>query len=1052
MRLSIIILLLITSSLSWASGRTINQISVEESESQTIIRLFGSGLLRSQNDRVFIAAESSSYSVEPLVTYGDQDYLEISLGMNLAPGQYRLSIGPNMQTSSLSALVTIGSVGPTGPAGPEGDDGTPGTPGSIGPQGPEGPVGPTGPAGPAGPKGDRGEQGVPGAAGDRGEPGSIGPRGPVGPIGPIGPAGPAGPAGPKGDRGEQGAPGARGPEGPAGPQGPAGESIPSDLLALLQILSSQSCGLGQVMVGISTAGISCTNVNSVIADDQGPGLGTPLDIQEMMPGTVDDYRVIGDDYRGYHFASTSYVRGFPSDISANNSVEVNGGYGSADHSFGTDSGSTDIQWSGGYKFFDFEEDFVRLIGSNTGTIALADRLGQQLFYSFDSSNGQIENGQLQQVMNTRPDQGLTVPLLSGSKMRLDVYPPVDACRFFDFSGLHPLLTRGSQIGVYPSNIRFGPSKNFFNAVGLNEIFNCFNNEPGSHEITLSILDGRGNKTVVDVELNFQAEARLGGELVWSAIEEPPVSDPVLGFGKYCQSNYCVQTPDPFFGENVSYAMALQQGQYRTFPINIDETFIFPPENIGTVSLSVLWEGEEYHVTNVDGQWTNVDVLEAAMRSGTISVAPGPLNILDEFRIASTGGTPLRISVSPLDTGAVATDAELLVDSYTIYRVEEGTGNRDAGRCNEIGFGDLGGLVSVQGVPNNERTNVRVSAMSLIENPDTFPLTWWNGSAFRILVCADSPVGDYEVNYTAFDGVGGKVSLGSVNILVLSEKVPGGKVVLGAIEQDDLSMALDNVEDEVLRQCLVNSNPGATKIEDIKSAGAPDRFGQCGRISSLNGLEQFKKLETLAIYYWADGFNDIGPLSELFYLRTVVLDNTRPFQSLEPLRGKNIARLQLHQNFDTSVVSSMFGLQRLEVQYTDSIEFPSFSDMNELEQISIYRDGNVTIGSLSSAPALNRLSIVDSQVNDLERATELTSLSDLSLIAMGLETADLITSLPNLKIVDLRRNNINEVASVFASWPSFLTLNLSDNPLPCSEIEIVRNNSNINLIFDSACTN
>ena len=104
------------------------------------------------------------------------------------------------------------------------------------------------------------------AAKDRGEP-SIGPRGPVGPIGPIGALDPLGLLGLRVIE-EQGAPGARGPAGPAGPQGPAGESIPSDLLALLQVLSSQSCGLGQVMVGISTAGIF-TNVNSVIADDQG---------------------------------------------------------------------------------------------------------------------------------------------------------------------------------------------------------------------------------------------------------------------------------------------------------------------------------------------------------------------------------------------------------------------------------------------------------------------------------------------------------------------------------------------------------------------------------------------------------------------------------------------------------------------------------------------------------------------------------------------------------------------------------------------------------------
>ena len=52
MRLSLLLAFLLTSTVALAADRQINQISVEQSDSQTIIRLFGSDLIRSPKDRV----------------------------------------------------------------------------------------------------------------------------------------------------------------------------------------------------------------------------------------------------------------------------------------------------------------------------------------------------------------------------------------------------------------------------------------------------------------------------------------------------------------------------------------------------------------------------------------------------------------------------------------------------------------------------------------------------------------------------------------------------------------------------------------------------------------------------------------------------------------------------------------------------------------------------------------------------------------------------------------------------------------------------------------
>jgi len=169
MRLSLLLAFLVSSTVALAADRQINQISVEQSDSQTIIRLFGSDLIRSPKDRVFFAAEASSYSVEPTMMYGDAEYVEVALGMPVMAGQYRISIGPNENTSTLESLVVIGAVGRQGPAGRDGADGKDGVDGMDGSDGRDGLDGRNGIDGLPGPDG---ANGLPGEDGKSGQDGS----------------------------------------------------------------------------------------------------------------------------------------------------------------------------------------------------------------------------------------------------------------------------------------------------------------------------------------------------------------------------------------------------------------------------------------------------------------------------------------------------------------------------------------------------------------------------------------------------------------------------------------------------------------------------------------------------------------------------------------------------------------------------------------------------------------------------------------------------------------------------------------------------------------
>ena len=157
------------------SKQVINQVQVDGST----MFVFGTKLIKNKKDRVFFAAESSSEMMEvPFIESGD-DFVEVMLPYEPAPGTYRLGVGKSQRKLDISELITFGADGRDGvdgKDGEDGEDGKDGAPGIPGPQGPKGADGDIGPAGPAGPRGE------------------------VGPAGPVGPKGDTGATGQKGDK------------------------------------------------------------------------------------------------------------------------------------------------------------------------------------------------------------------------------------------------------------------------------------------------------------------------------------------------------------------------------------------------------------------------------------------------------------------------------------------------------------------------------------------------------------------------------------------------------------------------------------------------------------------------------------------------------------------------------------------------------------------------------------------------------------------------------------------------------------------------------------
>ena len=250
----------------------------------------------------------------------------------------------------------------------------------------------------------------------------------------------------------------------------------------------------------------------------------PLPPPEPLTGT---FKVVGDDYIVYHYATFEELTSYPIDIAEVTEVEMAAGFFVADHTLSTDSLAIDLVWSGYSGFYEFEQAVLDVVNTHGGVITIADRLlNERLQFRFKKSITALTGPQRR--INAFPHTGLVLQDLSfldelGSESRilLSIQRPVDSCEMHDFSGLDENLAEGSQIGSYPSDlITFvNPENDYeslvFNAIGLNQIFICEYTPPGEYSMTVTFLDGLGEAQTVPLVVVVEEAKVAGGSLNWS---------------------------------------------------------------------------------------------------------------------------------------------------------------------------------------------------------------------------------------------------------------------------------------------------------------------------------------------------------------------------------------------------------------------------------------------------------------------------------------------------------------------------------------------------------
>jgi len=250
----------------------------------------------------------------------------------------------------------------------------------------------------------------------------------------------------------------------------------------------------------------------------------PLPPPEPLTGT---FKVVGDDYIVYHYATFEELTSYPIDIAEVTEVEMAAGFFVADHTLSTNSLAIDLVWSGFSGFYEFEQAVLDVVNTHEGVITIADRLrNARLQFRFKKDVTTL-TGPLRKI-NALPHNNLVLQdlafladLQSESRIVLTINRPVDSCEMHDFSGLDANLAEGSQIGSYPGNlITFvNPENDYesvvFNAIGLNQIFICEYTPPSEYSMTVTFLDGLGETQTVPLVVNIEETQVAGGSVTWS---------------------------------------------------------------------------------------------------------------------------------------------------------------------------------------------------------------------------------------------------------------------------------------------------------------------------------------------------------------------------------------------------------------------------------------------------------------------------------------------------------------------------------------------------------
>ena len=243
------------------------------------------------------------------------------------------------------------------------------------------------------------------------------------------------------------------------------------------------------------------------------------------------------------------------------------------------------------------------------------------------------------------------------------------------------------------------------------------------------------------------------------VSEPPVETPTEQdqCGKYCEESVGL-----FY-----YHYALTSTP-KTFPIHLggNDIRLEFAGGASTGSFKFIDESDNEHLAqspNIDSDHPFLSALKSNPKELTLATnGDNPLD--NSFRIYRDNNLIGMINLVR-DVGDTVSDIQLSHTKAIINRLSADSGSRANDQCSEFGMNDYAAGISHHGQISLVPNNVVVG--------DTMDLLGVGGEN-SFYVCDDTPLGTYNINMTAIDGVGGQASL-SMQIQVVEPTVDGGQL-------------------------------------------------------------------------------------------------------------------------------------------------------------------------------------------------------------------------------------------------------------------------------------
>lgn len=457
----------------------------------------------------------------------------------------------------------------------------------------------------------------------------------------------------------------------------------------------------------------------------------------------------------YHFALNEYTESFPIHLGGDSlRLEYSGGLGGGSFIY-TDSSDQKIL----VELDDFNSGgFSDALKNNSHTLVLEKNGNEPIDNSFRIYDGEVQVG----ILNLVSNNGDEVNNIKQLHPRLIVNRVEtgtgsrhsDQCSEFSLEGLAEGISHHGQISLVPDILITGGAMNLLGMGGENSIYICENTPIGSYQITMQAIDGQGGKKLLPLQIDVLNESIDGGSMEWAD----------------CGNDYCQFMAGQFYyqfalnAEATNYPFHLYSEKYMIHSAGglSSAGFLLYENNQATRIFSSYDENTDNYIPMDSNKLT--EVIQANQGGLTLSRNANE-GIDNSFHIyASDQG----IGTINLVSNQGATVFDIVQNYNTLYvdPVNNGTGSREDNKCNEFSMDDFASGIQHHGqislLPDNLITGGSMSLLGF-------------GGENSIYVCQDTPAGQYEINFIAMDGSGGKRNF-ELTVIVSENPVDNGAIL------------------------------------------------------------------------------------------------------------------------------------------------------------------------------------------------------------------------------------------------------------------------------------